>query len=539
MQSSNNNGRRPRLAVVVGLGWGVRNFLINETFERLKSEYDLLLLTTYSEVEGFRERFQDERVQVLPLEPVRQGWLTKQVLALTRICYWARYNTVSHQYKLGNMRERLRAKARKKKPAATVARPSPAAEPTGPRPEGLKRHPLIRAFKFVRRGVRRTLKIPRRWLVQLLRMPRRWKSRVYLVGLPWMRHIGPPLFPLLLPLCRRLLARAESVRALRQLMRQEQVCGVFSTNCCSPNEWAPTLAAHGLGLPIVAAITSWDNPSSKGMLICEYDGLLTWTPRMAEDVRRFMNDSGRERIHVTGPPQFDYYARPEYQRERGVFCQAHGLDPERQIVVYSTVTPGIMPEEPEVVRRVHEILRQKNDQVQLLVRLHPKDPLERYDALRAEPCRANIVWTLAGEPLLQRSDQWCPGPEDMIRAVGTVRHADVNVHCSYSTMMLDFSAHDTPVVVVAHDIDGSSERFRCYERYEHIKPVLEFDAIAVAYSHEQLEQQLLESLARPEARAPQRQALVEAILGKLDGRAGLRSAEAVIQEISRARLARR
>ena len=439
----------------------------------------------------------------MELEPVRQGWLTKQVLALTRICYWARFNTVSHQYKLGNMRERLRAKARKKKPTATVA--EPAAPRAEARAEGPKRHPVMRAYLIVRRTVRRMLKALRKGLrsrlIWVARTPRRWKIRVYLVVLPWMRHIGPPLFPLLLPLCRRLLARSRSVRALRQLMRQEQVCGVFSTNCCSPNEWAATLAAHGLRLPIVAAITSWDNPSSKGMLICEYDGLLTWTPRMAEDVRRFMNDSGRERIHVTGPPQFDYYARPEYQRERGAFCQAHGLDPERQIVVYSTVTPGIMPEEPEVVRRVHEILRQKDDQVQLLVRLHPKDRLERYDALRAEPCRANIVWTLAGEPLLQRSDQWCPGPEDMIRAVGTVRHADVNVHCSYSTMMLDFSAHDTPVVVVAHDIDGSSERFRCYERYEHIKPVLEFDAIAVAYSHEQLEQQLLESLARPEARA--------------------------------------
>jgi len=516
------------------MGWGVRNFLAGDAWARLQETFDLLILSVYADVPGFRERFEEPGVTVHPLGSPTDNGPTKIIRGLTRVSYWYRVKTGSHQYKLSSLRSRLRARAgrkghiavrRKRKKTKITA---PAAAPPS---SALRRllwatsYPVRVVYEAIGRRYR-----PRR---SIRRVARRWKNRGLLITLDLLRWVGPPLFPLLKPICRRLLGNSPHVRELRELLRREGVCGLFSTNCCSQTEWPAVLAAQALRLPVVGAVTSWDNPSSKGLMICKYDALLAWTRQMEGDIRKYMNGSGKQEIHVTGPPQFDYYLQPAYQRDRETFCAELGIDPAKKIVCYSTVSPGIMPDDPEMVCRVADILRKIPLDTQLLVRLHPMDRMQRYKKVRRKKRYNGIIWTLAGEPKLRTNDQWCPDREDLIRAGATIRHSDVNVHCSYSTMMLDFSALDKPVVVIGHDIDGSSERFRLYENYEHIRPVLDFGAVRVAYSTEDLGEHLSAALSDPRALAAERRALVRSLLGDLDGQAGLRCAGAIVEAMRR------
>ncbi len=459
--------KRPRLAIAVGLGWGVRNYLLGDAFRVLSENFELLILSPFARLPDFAQRFQSLGARVLGCPEAPQPNRSLRLYHLANAAFARRVPTVSR-----------------------------------------------RSQKNWGGG-------------------RAW----FLRGLG---RCGAPLFPLLRAAYRRsLVAHWQPVAELRQLLRRERVDALFSTNCFHFSEWPAALAARAEGLPIVTAVASWDNPSTKSFLPCDYDGYLVWSTVMRDHVRAYWEVRDEERIHLTGAPQFDYYFQEKHLLSRREFCRRHGLDADRKIVVYSTVAPAIMPDEPEMLRQLHELWRRDlPGEPQLLVRLHPKDRIERYHTLREDRAARDIVWTLAGEPKLAEKDQWCPDEDDLIRGVNTVRHGDVNVHCRYSTMMLDFAALDKPVVVIAYDSEGSTARSLEYEKYEHLQPVIRSGGVRIVYTPEELERQLRLALESPERDHEARCRLAREQLGRLDGRSGERAGQAVVA-IVHAQLQRR
>jgi hypothetical protein len=459
-------GGKPRLAIAVGLGWGVRNYLLSDTLGVLQRHFDVLIVSPYAGLPDFRDHFQALGAGVAPCPEGPPPLVARQLFKLAETAFYYRSKTAGHRMKLRVAEEQ---------------------------------------------GAHRVVRLA-------------------------MRMAGPPLFPALRGAFRHWAARRwGAVARLKDLFVREGVDALFSTNCCEQTEWPAVLAARALGLPVATALTSWDNPSTKRFLVSDYDGYLAWSPEMRDHLVQHMEVRQPERIHLTGAPQFDFYFKPEYQLSREEFCRLYHLDPRRKIVVYSTVTPGIMPDEPEIIRQVHDLWeRDLPGDPQLLVRLHPKDRLERYQHLVQDPRRRDIVWTLAGSPRISKKDQWCPDRQDLVRAVNTVRHGDVNVHCRYSTMMLDFSALDKPVVVIAYDSQGSTARAREYEQYEHLKPVVQSGAIRIAYLPEETERHLRLGLEAPATDREARARLVKYELGDLDGRAGERAGRAVVDIVTAA-----
>jgi hypothetical protein len=188
-----------------------------------------------------------------------------------------------------------------------------------------------------------------------------------------------------------------------------------------------------------------------------------------------------------------------------------------------------MPDEPQVLEQVHDLVRQGlPGNPQFFVRLHPKDDLARYEHLRTDPARSDIVWTLARDNS-QSFTNWSPDPAQVRLHVNTIRHGDVNVHCRYSTMMLDYAAQDKPVAVIAYDAEGSTARGKMYEAYEHLQPVVESQAIRIADSPSDLRAYLIEALETPERNSQARRRLAELMLGPTDGHGGVRAAQAVLR----------
>lgn len=486
--ASTPRGRRPKLAIAVGLGWGVRNYLLGDTFAELKRHYDILIITPYAELPDFAERFAAEGARVAGRLDAKLKTDLRLYENLVLAAFYGRRPTKARENKLREMERRLL------------------------KPKGKNK---------VRLQAERAL----HWCWQ---RPTQW--------------CAPLLYPVVYKLYRHMLDRRwKLVAEMREILAREQVDAVFSTNYVEPWEWAVSLAARDFDLPVVTAITSWDNPTTKKFPICDYTGYLVWSEQMKRELVDYVGIEDDSRIHITGAPQFDFYHDPRYHQSRDEFCRAYGLDPRRKIVVYSTVTPGLMPDNPEVIRQVHDLWsKQLPGAPQLLVRLHPKDRLERYDSLRHDPLRQDIVWTLAGSPRIAAKDQWCPEHDDMVRAVNTVRHGDVNIHAGYSTMMLDFAALDKPVVIVGYDSQGDTAKSRQWESYEHLRPVVESDAVQVAYTPAESERYLRRALETPEFGRAARRQLIEFELGRIDGQAGLRAAQAVhqiIQSTSRSRAA--
>ncbi len=144
-------------------------------------------------------------------------------------------------------------------------------------------------------------------------------------------------------------------------------------------------AARALGVPSGFLAYSWDSLSNKGRLHAEPDRVYVWN-----DVHRReaveLHGVDPDRVVVVGAAQWDGFFALGPSSSREEFCAQHGFDPDRPIVLYLGSTKTVCPDEPPVIERWLEALRDGPAAVRdanVLVRRHPnlgrmsKDWLER------------------------------------------------------------------------------------------------------------------------------------------------------------------
>lgn len=277
-----------------------------------------------------------------------------------------------------------------------------------------------------------------------------------------------------------------------------------------------------------AFLFSWDNLTSQGRMMPQYDYYLVWNEAIARDLVRIYPSARRERIRVTGTPQFDFHFRPEYALDRETFCARVGADPDRPIVLYTTGMAAQMPEEPRIVEAVADVVATlpTRPRPQLLVRVYPKDRSGRFEELRAK--RPDILF----QDVPWERAWLTPLPEDLILYTNTLRHASVGLNVA-STVSLELLMFDRPVVNIGFDPPGaeiSPISYAAYYRFEHYRPVVETGAVDVAWSVGELAEKLRRALEVPEERAAARRELLQRMFGDtLDGQAARRVASALTE----------
>ena len=136
-------------------------------------------------------------------------------------------------------------------------------------------------------------------------------------------------------------------------------------------------AARALGLPVAAAIMSWDHLSSKALIHVQPDQVIVWNDVQRDEAVSMhgvpaaaSSPPGRSAT-TSGSPR-----TPE--RSRDEFCRAMGLRADRPFVlwVHSALSPTPDPPEPQLVVRWIEALRAHPDprlrEAGVLVRPHPE-----------------------------------------------------------------------------------------------------------------------------------------------------------------------
>ncbi len=308
-------------------------------------------------------------------------------------------------------------------------------------------------------------------------------------------------------------------------------------------------AARSLGIPTATFLFSWDNLTSQGRIIPEYDFYLVWNESIREQLLALYPATEPENVFVTGTPQFDFHFRPENHWTRREFCERVGADPARPIVVYTTGTPGLMPGEPAIVEGLARILRTMTSfgPPQLLVRVYAKDTTGRFEEFR----RRNPDVLM---PQVHWNPRWfTPEPEDAAMLTNTLRHAAAGVNVA-STISLELCMFDKPVINIGYNPPGAGKGARKGARkgagkgtgtvpvdflgfydYEHYRPVTASGAVDVVTSEEKLEKSLLSALTRPERQSEARKKLTQRFFGEhLDGRSASRVAACLLHIASAA-----
>lgn len=292
------------------------------------------------------------------------------------------------------------------------------------------------------------------------------------------------------------------------------------------------LSAARRGVPTMVLVSSWDNLTTSGFFAVDVARITVWNEIMKEQAVS-IHGLRPEQVTVTGAPQHDIFARDRGFKERDSFLLEMGLDPHRPVVVYATGTEGTVPGEPQVVACLSDALTAVlGDGVQLLVRVHQLDKLNRYSHLQG---RGGVVLDQAGHPPMGSYHD-----RDFDRAAfehlaDTLRYADVVVNAA-SSISIDAAAVGTPVVCLDFDAEADTPYHRSVSRFydfTHQRPVVASGGVARARSPSEVAAAVKRYLGDPSLHADGRARLVREQCHVLDGRSGRRVGEAVLTEAER------
>lgn len=291
-------------------------------------------------------------------------------------------------------------------------------------------------------------------------------------------------------------------------------------------------AARRLGILTATVMLSWDNLTSKGYMGATPDHLLVWSDLMTDEAVRYHGYPSSQ-IQWCGAAQFDHYHGFGERFDADAWRGAQGIPGDAALLVYGTINPTILPHEIDLLRELVELVNQNrfSRPCYLWIRLHPqviqgafKVGVEPFEALAGPRVRVEKP------PVRDSALSWDLPKEDAEHLASLMAAANVVITTS-STLSIDAACTDTPIVNIFYDgpepVDQalSARRFRDYTHYAEI---LKTGGIAEALSRDELVAAVNRYLANPRLDAEGRQAILRQQFNRLDGKAGIRTAQTLL-----------
>jgi hypothetical protein len=278
---------------------------------------------------------------------------------------------------------------------------------------------------------------------------------------------------------------------------------------------------------------SWDNFTNKLTPVRCADRLVVWNDIMKQQAVE-LHGYTPDQVRVSGPPHWDRYFRPGPVLSRDAFFARIGADPSRRLVTLMTTGRTLYDHFPRVVR----ILMSAIDSgrwggAQLLVRLHPRDDLDRYDEFRGTP---HLIVEKPFKKTVKSGDglEVDITSENQQHLADTLRLSDVVVTVA-STIAIEASIFDTPVVDVSFDGETPVEfakSARRYYRFTHYANITRQGAAPVAETPEALLEQVGRYLADRSLDREGRRRVVQDQCQFTDGKSTERIGKFVVEELN-------
>jgi hypothetical protein len=133
-------------------------------------------------------------------------------------------------------------------------------------------------------------------------------------------------------------------------------------------------AAQYLGIPVLFAVYSWDNLTTKGVLHLAPDHVLVWNDIQKRELTE-LHDFPATKVTVAGAPRFDaFFAMTPTPRDE--FFAAYGLDPRKPLIAYLGSWSFVAPNEAMFIRRLSDALKNSAHPelaaASLVLKPHPK-----------------------------------------------------------------------------------------------------------------------------------------------------------------------
>ena len=288
------------------------------------------------------------------------------------------------------------------------------------------------------------------------------------------------------------------------------------------------------GVRTIVVDPSWDNFTNKLIPVRRADALVVWNEIMKQQAVE-LHGYRPDEVRVSGPPHWDRYFLPGPVVSRDAFFSRIGADPSRRLITVTTTPAPLYSHFDRVIRA---LLRAGDEgrwsvPAQVLVRLHPRDELERYAEFRGVP---NLVIEKPFRATVKSGDGLGVDitAENQQHLADTLRHSDVIVTVA-STIAIEASIFDTPVVDVSFDGETPTEfakSARRYYRFTHYANITRQGAAPIAETPEALVEHVGRYLADPALDREGRRRVVLDQCQFTDGRSSERITKFVVDELA-------
>ncbi len=288
------------------------------------------------------------------------------------------------------------------------------------------------------------------------------------------------------------------------------------------------------GVPAMAIDPSWDNFTNKLIPVRRVDRLVVWNTIM-KDQAVALHGYQPQDIRIAGTPQWDAYFRDGVIGSREEFCRRIGADPSLKLITLTTTPLELYGYYEQVIETLMAARDRGRfgDRAQLLVRVHPRDAIERYAAFEGRP---GVIVEKPFKKTVRAGDGMAVDvtADAQRHLANTMRHSDVVVQV-VSTIAIEAAIFDTPVVNISFDGPDALPFVRSAKRYTeftHWANIAQNGAIRDASTPEAMIELIAKYLEHPELDREGRRQVAFDQCGFLDGRSGERVAKFVIEEIA-------
>lgn len=288
------------------------------------------------------------------------------------------------------------------------------------------------------------------------------------------------------------------------------------------------------GIPTASVIVGWDNPSSYSLNGGKVDWITCWSEIQKEELVQG-SDWEPERVNIGGIPSYDGYFQHKWLMKKEDYFRDHNLDPRRKLLGYACSFTTFSPNYQNI-EAIVELMEADElvEPCQLLIRLHPNhfldDPLfqaekEHIINLAKRSSHVHVV-----EPVPLGGDLGYYSGEDMPEKSSMMAYSDVFLTV-YSTMVVEASIHETPIVSVCFDVPGGwGEKSRFYLPLSKIgnwpthKRFIDSGAGRVAFNKQELKEHINTYLRHPEIDLERQRTFIKNECTYINADAGRRTA---------------
>ena len=288
-------------------------------------------------------------------------------------------------------------------------------------------------------------------------------------------------------------------------------------------------AAKKMNFYIVGLVRSWDNLTSKGVVQILPNKLVALNSVMKAEAIKYAGMKEKD-VVVLGTPQYDHYFKGKTP-SREEFLKSLGIPLDRRLIFCAPFFNDYIKSAIKIINTLTDSIKSGRlpGNCHLLVRFRPNSAeipegrLNSSDHMTiTRPCQLYFD-NMGG--LVKQDYEFTESDVELL--FNSLYFSDVTIN-TISTLSIDAAALDKPVINIRFDAEPKCPKKHSVEvmtGHDHYEAIERSGGVALAFSLDQLVEQINEYLKNPRLHAEGREKMREVQIETFDGQSGKRVAE--------------